>query len=129
MLRLGLRMKMGQAHELGIVDDVAGSNRELIAVAAERVGELEGAVAGPGDAPVVVEVPPVEARGPGGNVLSEQVVGIIGQAITDAAAATSLNEALEIGYRAFGASACTAAAAEGIGAFLGRRRADFGKTG
>ena len=129
MLRLGLRMKAGQAHALGIVDDVAGSAEELIAVAVQRVGELAGAVAGPSDAPAAVEVPAVEARGPGGNVLSEQVVGIIGQAIVDAAAAPSLNEALEIGYRAFGASACTAAAAEGIGAFLGRRKADFEKTG
>ncbi len=129
MLRLGLRMKAGQAHELGIVDDVASGTEELIATAVERVGEIEGAVSGPADAPLSVEVLAVEARGPGGQILSREVVDIIGRAIVDAAQAESLGEALEIGYRAFGASACTAAAAEGIGAFLGRHRPDFGKTG
>jgi enoyl-CoA hydratase/3-hydroxyacyl-CoA dehydrogenase len=51
------------------------------------------------------------------------------RAIVDAAAAKTFNAALEIGYRAFGASACTAAAREGIDAFLSRRAADFTKTG
>jgi enoyl-CoA hydratase/3-hydroxyacyl-CoA dehydrogenase len=51
------------------------------------------------------------------------------RAIVDAAAAQSFNAAVEIGYRAFGASACTAAAREGIDAFLSRRAADFTKTG
>lgn len=51
------------------------------------------------------------------------------QAIRDAAAAPDLVHALEIGYRAFGASACTAAAKEGVSAFLERRKPDFTKTG
>lgn len=50
-------------------------------------------------------------------------------AIRGAAAASTLASALEVGYRAFGASACTAAAREGISAFVERRRADFTKTG
>ena len=51
------------------------------------------------------------------------------RAIVDAAAAPSLDAALEVGYRAFGASACAAAAREGIEAFLERRTPDFVKTG
>ncbi len=47
----------------------------------------------------------------------------------DAAAAATMAEALEIGYRAFGAVACTAAAREGIAAFLGGRKPDFNLTG
>jgi len=47
----------------------------------------------------------------------------------DAAKAPSFAAALEVGYRAFGNSACTAAAREGIDAFLNRRTPDFGKTG
>jgi len=43
--------------------------------------------------------------------------------------APSFAAALEAGYRAFGRVACTAAAREGIGAFLERRKPDFGKTG
>ena len=70
-----------------------------------------------------------EARGAKGEVLSAEVVGLIGEAIREAAAAPTLAEALEVGYRAFGRSACTAAAREGIGAFLERRRPDFAATG
>jgi enoyl-CoA hydratase/3-hydroxyacyl-CoA dehydrogenase len=51
------------------------------------------------------------------------------QAILDAARASSLAAALEVGYRAFGVSACTAAAREGIGAFQEHRTPDFRKTG
>ena len=47
----------------------------------------------------------------------------------EAAAANTLDEALEIGYRAFGAAACTAAAREGIAAFLAKRSPDFAATG
>jgi enoyl-CoA hydratase/3-hydroxyacyl-CoA dehydrogenase len=72
---------------------------------------------------------PVEAVTPTGQVLSREVVEIIGKAIQQAAQAPSLKEALEIGYRAFGASACTAAAKEGITAFLQKRKPDFTQTG
>jgi enoyl-CoA hydratase/3-hydroxyacyl-CoA dehydrogenase len=34
-----------------------------------------------------------------------------------------------VGYRAFGKSACTAAAKEGIAAFQERRKPDYAKTG
>ena len=64
-----------------------------------------------------------------GQKLSTEVTRILERAIVDAAAAQNFNAALEIGYRAFGASACTAAAREGIDAFLSRRAADFTKTG
>ncbi len=57
------------------------------------------------------------------------MVDIIAAAIREAAAADGLETALEIGYKAFAASACTAAATEGVTAFLAGRRPDFGKTG
>jgi len=50
-------------------------------------------------------------------------------AIIGAAAADSFQEALEIGYRAFGDSACTNASKEGIGAFTQGRTPNFRKTG
>jgi enoyl-CoA hydratase/3-hydroxyacyl-CoA dehydrogenase len=50
-------------------------------------------------------------------------------AIREAAAAPTLAAGLEAGYRAFGASACTAAAREGIAAFHERRSPDFARTG
>ena len=54
---------------------------------------------------------------------------LIEKAVREAAAAPTLAGALEIGYRAFGAVACTAAAREGISAFLGGRKPDFKVTG
>ncbi|MFO1408921.1 MAG: hypothetical protein U1F06_00865 [Steroidobacteraceae bacterium] len=54
---------------------------------------------------------------------------IVDAAIVDGAAAPTWSAALEVGYAAFGATACTAAAREGIGAFGERRAPDFGKTG
>jgi enoyl-CoA hydratase/3-hydroxyacyl-CoA dehydrogenase len=57
------------------------------------------------------------------------VIGIIEETVTQAAAAPTLAAALEIGYRAFGRSACTAAAREGITAFGERRKPDFSLTG
>jgi len=50
------------------------------------------------------------------------VTGIIEQAVRAAADAPTLAEALEVGYEAFGRSACTSAAREGISAFLGGSR-------
>ena len=64
-----------------------------------------------------------------GQRLSSEAIGILDAAIRDAAAAPTFAAALEIGYRAFGTSARTAAAREGIDAFLQRRPADFSKTG
>ena len=55
-------------------------------------------------------------------------MGILENAVRDAAQAATLDAALEIGYRAFGASALTAAAREGIGAFQEGRKPDFSKT-
>ncbi len=129
MLRQATRLKASKALELGIVDAVVADRSALIEAAVERVGQLQGGLSRPVDGPVEIAVPPIERPAAGRQPLSVEVVGIIGQAIAAGAAAASLNEALEIGYRAFGASACTAAAAEGIGAFLGRRRPDFDKTG
>jgi enoyl-CoA hydratase/3-hydroxyacyl-CoA dehydrogenase len=71
---------------------------------------------------------PIEAAAASGQALSREVLAILERAVLDAAAADSLEQALAIGYRAFGASACTAAAREGITAFLGGRKPDFGKT-
>ncbi len=129
MVRLARRMTAEQALKLGIVHSLADGFPELVRKAVALVGELEGKLRPPSDLPIPIELPEVEPVGPGGQILSREVVGIIGRAVKEAAAATSLEEALDIGYRAFGASACTAAAQEGIEAFLKRQRPDFKRTG
>jgi enoyl-CoA hydratase/3-hydroxyacyl-CoA dehydrogenase len=116
-----------QAFEQGVIDGLSESAtlllRDAIAWTRKiRVNERRIPEAG-----VKLKARPA-GSGASGR-LSATVQGLIAQAVADAAAAPSLTAALEVGYRAFGASACTAAAREGIAAFAERRAADFSKTG
>jgi enoyl-CoA hydratase/3-hydroxyacyl-CoA dehydrogenase len=109
-----------------LVQDPARLIQEAVAV----VGDIAADGSHIADAPVdIPAMPDGITESTSGQVLSQEIVGIICKAVVDAAAATSLNDALETGYAAFGDSACTAAAKEGISAFGERRAPDFGKTG
>jgi len=130
MLRRAERLGAGRAHELGVVDELADDIGELTQRAVARVHALQGRVgriaAGPVAIPPLAAIEPVAA---GGQTLSREVLAILDGAVRDAAAAPTLAAALEVGYRAFGASACTAAAREGITANREGRKPDFGRTG
>ena len=131
MLTRGDRLDAERAHALGVIDALADGYDDLVAKAVARVHALragpqrirDGAVAVPAFEPA-----PAEGAKPS-RVLSATVVATIEKAVRDAAAAPTLADALEVGYRAFGAVACSAAAREGIDAFMTRRKPDFGKTG
>ena len=130
MLTRGERLKAAQAHELGIVDELADGFDNLIARSVARVHASAAHLPAISELPVAL--PPFEegpCRSADGKVLSGTVVGIIQRAVRDAAAQPTLQAALEVGYEAFGAVACTAAAREGITAFLERRAPDFSTTG
>jgi len=130
MLVRAERLGAERAHELGIVDALAEDLDALFAQALARAHALAGRVEPIPDAPVAVpEFDAAPARAADGRVLSATVVGVIEQAVRAAAAAPTLAAALEVGYEAFGRVACTAAAREGIAAFLERRQPDFGATG
>jgi enoyl-CoA hydratase/3-hydroxyacyl-CoA dehydrogenase len=124
------KMTAARAHELGIVDALFDDVHSLILGAAERVRSLPARphrLDGPVSIPLVE---PSQARQfQGERKLSAEVAEIMANAIAHAAVATSLKDALEIGYEAFGRSGCTAAAKEGITAFAEGRPADFGRTG
>jgi len=95
-------------------------------LAKERVRSLADRIVDwrnkPATLPAALSFSPVSAAG---APLSRQVLEILEQAIRDAAAAPTLEVALEIGYRAFGRTACTAAAREGIAAFGEGRTPNF----
>ena len=130
MLRRAERLSTASAHELGIVDALASDYAGLIDAAIDRVRTLTGTVRPPPDGSIdIAPLDPIEPIAANGQRLSAEVTRIMEQAIGDAAKASSLTAALEVGYRAFGVSACTAAAREGIGAFQQHRTPDFGKTG
>jgi enoyl-CoA hydratase/3-hydroxyacyl-CoA dehydrogenase len=129
MLRRAEKLKASQAHALGVVDALADDLPGLIAAAVARVQALAGQPSG--IAQGVVALAPlekIEATAASGQPLSKEILGILEKAVRDAAQAGTLDEALEIGYRAFGASALTAAAREGIGAFQEGRKPDFSRT-
>ncbi len=129
MLRRAERLKGQQAHELGVVDSLAEDIPGLITQSVARVKALAGKPSGITQGAVALEpLIAIEPVATGGQALSREVTGILEQAVRDAASASTLAEALEIGYRAFGASACTAAAREGIGAFQQGRKPDFSGT-
>ena len=128
MLRQADRLKALQALELGVVDSVTADYEALVWAAVERVQALVGKVRGILDGPVrLPALQPIAAQTGNGQRLSAEVISIMEDAIVAAAAAPTFAEALEIGYRAFGKSACTAGAREGIGAFQEKRKADFSK--
>jgi enoyl-CoA hydratase/3-hydroxyacyl-CoA dehydrogenase len=130
MLRRADKLKAVRAHELGIVDALADDPPSLVAAAVARVRALAGQRQPIPDSPVAL--PPFAddaGQAAGGATLSRATVALIEGAVREAAAAPTLAAALEAGYRAFGASACTAAAREGIAAFHERRSPDFARTG
>ncbi len=130
MLRRADRMSANTAHDLGIIDSLSDDIASLIKAAIARVAALSGKVGPAHDGPVSIAPPqPIEPVAANGQRVSAEVMRIIEGAIVEAAAAPTLSAALETGYRAFASTACTAAAREGIDAFLKRRPADFSSTG
>lgn len=130
MLRQARKMDAATAHGLGVVDALAQDYADLVAKAVGRVEALTAKPRADLHTPIALAtLPPVDPVAQSGQPLSREIIAIMDRAIVEAAAAPSLDAALEVGYRAFGASACTPAAREGIESFLERRAPDFAKTG
>jgi len=129
MLRRAEKLTAVRAHALGIVAELADDQHALIGKAVAQVLACEGRPGRIADG--AIAIPPLDAVAPAaanGMALSATVIALMDDAIRAAAAAPTLTAALEVGYRAFGRSACTAAAREGIAAFGERRRPDFTRT-
>ncbi len=130
MLRRCDKLKAKQALALGVVDALAKDSSELITLAVARVQALAQGHARIADAPVALPAfEPMDAKAASGMALSPTTLALLEGAVQKAAQAPTLAAALEIGYLAFGDSACTAAAREGIAAFGERRAPDFAAVG
>ena len=119
MLRLARKLTAKEAHALGMIDALADDHASLLERAVARVHELGSARSAIQDGPV--EIPPLAPVEPKSGLersLDPQVIGIIEDAIRAAAAAPTFAAALDVGYTAFGATACTDAARERITAFV-----------
>ncbi len=130
MLLTAKKLSAEEANAIGMVNELVNNRSELIPAAIRMVKRMTASGRHISDAPVkIADMPAGSTASVAGQVLSRQISGIIAGAVKSAAAAPSFAEALEVGYDAFGESALTAAANEGIGAFLERRRPDFETTG
>lgn len=130
MLRQAERLTAEAAHDIGIIETLAEDYAGLIAAAVAQVRALAGKVRPiDGAAVKIADLDPITPVAADGQTLSAEVMRILENTVREAAAAPTLNDALEIGYAAFGVSACTAAVREGISAFQERRAPDFAKTG
>jgi enoyl-CoA hydratase/3-hydroxyacyl-CoA dehydrogenase len=128
MICLGRALKAKEAAEIGMVTRVVDEYPDLIQAAIAEIDRLQGNI--PRIQHGKIEIPeigiPDEPRA-GKQPLSKESVSIAEKTIKAAAAAENLDEALEIGYAGFGEIACSAAAKEGISAFLERRPPVFKK--
>jgi enoyl-CoA hydratase/3-hydroxyacyl-CoA dehydrogenase len=132
MLLKTQKLDSTQALELGVLSEVVDSHEELLSRAIDRVRAMDKTSARHNDSPVSLESMPVvndETISVDGKMLSQKVSSILLDAITAAAKADDFQSALEIGYEAFAQSGGTAAAREGINAFMSRRQPDFSRTG
>ncbi|MBI5445284.1 MAG: enoyl-CoA hydratase/isomerase family protein [Deltaproteobacteria bacterium] len=126
MICLGRAINAQEAAAIGMVVSVESDYAGLIASAVDEVRRLEGSLPRMSDGPV--ELPPIQLPSEpmaGAVKLSRQAVGIAAKTVEKAAAARTFAEALEVGYQGFGEVSCTAAAREGISAFLEKRPAVF----
>lgn len=129
MLTRGDKLRAPEALALGVLDAVADDAGAVLGLACAKVRELaaRGVPALRDAPPALPELPVPDARD-GKRPLSAEVVALIDRAVRDAARAPTLAQALAVGYAAFGEVACTAAAREGITAFVERRPPDFSAT-
>ncbi len=117
-----------EAAGIGMVSRIADDYPSLIAAAIDEVNSLQGKITRIAEGKI--QIPDIEVPAEpkaGKQVLSKEAVSITVKTIQAGAAAESLSNALEIGYEGFGEIACSAAAKEGISAFLERRKPEFNK--
>jgi len=130
MLTRAEKLTARKAHDIGMISNLVSDPQDLIPAAVKQVNMMQGTVHSITDDPVnMAEFEKSTGQSSTGQLLSGHIIAIIEKAVTMAAKSTSLSDALQVGYDAFGDSACTKAAREGISAFQERRPANFEQTG
>lgn len=127
-VRFAKRILVKEALDIGLIAKLTDNYADLIKTAVSEVNNLVGKIERIRDGPVEMDVLDVVENPMAGDLpLSKEVDTIACRAIREGAAASTFAEALEIGYKAFGETACTKAAKEGITAFMEKRKPEFRK--
>jgi 3-hydroxyacyl-CoA dehydrogenase/enoyl-CoA hydratase/carnithine racemase len=117
-----------QAKALGMVSKITDTYPDMIAAALDQVNGLVGNVPSLNEGPVNISEFVVPDRPTAGKLpLSKEALGIVARVVNEAAAADSLEAALEINYQGSGDISCIDASKEGVGAFLQKRKPHFTK--
>jgi enoyl-CoA hydratase/carnithine racemase/3-hydroxyacyl-CoA dehydrogenase len=128
MIGQNKRLTVQEANELGMIEKITENYPDMIAAAIDQVNALADNVPSISEEPVsitefVVPEQPMAGKLP----LSKEALGIVARVVNEAAAADSLEAALEINYQGSGDISCIAASKEGVGAFLQKRKPDFSR--
>jgi enoyl-CoA hydratase/carnithine racemase len=122
------RLTVKEAQEIGIVKQVTTGYIEMIDAAIAEVNKLVGNVPRITDSPVQIAAFTVPENPLAGKMaLSKEALSIVARVVNQAAAANSLEAALEINYQGSGDISCIDASKEGVYAFLEKRKPDFKK--
>jgi 3-hydroxyacyl-CoA dehydrogenase/enoyl-CoA hydratase/carnithine racemase len=128
MIGEGKRLTVKEAREIGIVATVTNGYIEMIDAAIAEVNKLAGKVPRISDKPVKIAEFKVSDTPMSGKLpLSKEALSIVARVINQAAAADSLEAALEINYQGSGDISCIDASKEGVYAFLEKRKPEFKK--
>jgi enoyl-CoA hydratase/3-hydroxyacyl-CoA dehydrogenase len=128
MLTQGTPLFVDRAVEIGMVSQLVEDHSTLVSAAIDEVARLRGNIVSIPDGrfdPGKIEVP--DQNEILKMSLSKEAISITVQTIQNGCAASTFEDALEIGYKGFSEIGCTDAAKEGISAFIDNRKPQFKK--
>jgi enoyl-CoA hydratase / 3-hydroxyacyl-CoA dehydrogenase len=128
MIAEAKRLTAQEAKEIGMVKQLTNGYPEMIEAAMAEIDRLVGQVPRISDAPLDIPAFTVPEQPMAGKLpLSKEALSIVAKVVNEAAAADTLEAALEINYQGSGDISCIAASKEGVSAFLGKRKPVFSK--